>query len=425
LVVEPGYILGPYGDDIVIAEEVVVDACAEDLDGNAVGPCGDVDPWCSPVRLSRDPERPLYLSVRYAECETAPVRVLGCGCDVEECAYTRVRDSFVVKLLDELPESHRGMTPPDWETVLSCPEGRPRGCPPCPEDPWVVLADVKVRGETIEDIDCASHRRHVVSFADLFYLCQARPANQPPTVTIDSPADGASLPTAHTTAIELAATATDPEDGVLTGNAVRWFDAHGAAAGAQLGTGEKLPTKLTWDPADAAAGRQTSHAIRVVATDSGGLSAADSISVLVGTTTVCHHVFAVFTANEAAYGSLVGVSPDDLRGGGRIDQFIDKFDPADMSTIEFTPGAATVTKSNLKVLTDQGFGDNVGALLTVYRKGMSNAALTERADEIVKALKGQWGIEVSPYYVEAPDGFTWPVECPFVTVVAANLPQIP
>ncbi len=48
IIIEPGYILGPFGDEIMIDQEVVVDLCRESLDGNAVSPCGDaLDPWCS------------------------------------------------------------------------------------------------------------------------------------------------------------------------------------------------------------------------------------------------------------------------------------------------------------------------------------------------------------------------------------------
>src|SRR5262245_25260304 len=41
VVVESGYILAPFGDDILIDREVTVDLCRESLDGLAVQPCGD------------------------------------------------------------------------------------------------------------------------------------------------------------------------------------------------------------------------------------------------------------------------------------------------------------------------------------------------------------------------------------------------
>jgi hypothetical protein len=171
LVVEPGYALGPWGDEIVVPEEVTIDACAEDGEGHALGPCGEADPWCAPVRVRRDAERPLYLAVRHAECDTRPVRVVGgdCGCDETACEYSRTRMSFAVKLLAELPESHAEEHPPDLHEIAKCPSAPP--CPPCPPDAWVVLADVRVVGDVVEDVDCSAHRRHVLSFAPYWHRC--------------------------------------------------------------------------------------------------------------------------------------------------------------------------------------------------------------------------------------------------------------
>src|SRR5207302_4499970 len=76
VVIEPGYLLSPYGDEIVLDRERTVDLCSEGLDGEAVAPCAEVtDPWCSNVRVDRPEGQPLYLAVRYAECSTRPVRV--------------------------------------------------------------------------------------------------------------------------------------------------------------------------------------------------------------------------------------------------------------------------------------------------------------------------------------------------------------
>ena len=50
--------------------------------------------------------------MRYAECDTRPVAVgaCGCGCEDDECEYTRIRDSFELRLLDEMP--HGELVPP-------------------------------------------------------------------------------------------------------------------------------------------------------------------------------------------------------------------------------------------------------------------------------------------------------------------------
>jgi hypothetical protein len=179
IALEAGYILGPYGDEILIPEEVSVDLCREDLDGFAV--CEPADPWCSDVRPARPDGRPLYLAVRYCERSTRPVRVVscGCGCDETECEYSRLRDGYAIRVLEELPESYRDMPSPAKD-ALQC-VGGPRTCPPCPSEPWVVLADVTLADGEVAEIDCASHRRYVASFGDFYFTCTEEPVG-PTTV---------------------------------------------------------------------------------------------------------------------------------------------------------------------------------------------------------------------------------------------------
>jgi hypothetical protein len=133
------------------------------------------------VRVERRAGQTLYVAVRYAECQARPVRVHAgrCGCEETDCEYSRIRDSFAIKVLTRLPSSYSDPMPqPDIDDVIRCARsgevvGRP--CPPCPTEPWVILADVVlgVKGE-IDDIDCFAHRRHVVSFAEYYYLCVDR-----------------------------------------------------------------------------------------------------------------------------------------------------------------------------------------------------------------------------------------------------------
>lgn len=183
VVIEPGYILGPFGDEIVIDQEVTVDLCRESLDGNAVSPCGDLlDPWCSDVRVNRRAGQVLYLAVKYAECRSRPVRVPanGCGCNEQECEYSRIRDSFAIKVLTSLPSTYSDPMPqPSSDGIVRCGvtangEVVPPSCPPCPTEPWVILADVMLNGEDGVDINCFAHRRYVASFANFYYLCQPR-----------------------------------------------------------------------------------------------------------------------------------------------------------------------------------------------------------------------------------------------------------
>jgi hypothetical protein len=65
----------------------------------------------------------------------------GCACEEEACEYSRIRDSFQIECLTELPPSHEPQ--PGSPNLCDFIEGKllPR-CPPCPSDPWVVLAHV-------------------------------------------------------------------------------------------------------------------------------------------------------------------------------------------------------------------------------------------------------------------------------------------
>jgi hypothetical protein len=128
-----GYALGPYGDEIYVPQPVFLDLAK-------CGPNAATDP-CEPGVL-----RPgtggiggkVYVVIKYAECLSRPVRAMppGCGCDDEPCEYSRIRDSFQVSCLTnpaKVPQP-----PPTlcelWRGGITPP------CPPCPTDPWVVLA---------------------------------------------------------------------------------------------------------------------------------------------------------------------------------------------------------------------------------------------------------------------------------------------
>src|SRR5574341_269352 len=184
VVVEAGYVLGPWGHEILIDRDVEVDLCHEGIDGNSVSPCGPgSDPWCSDISVSRPAGKPLYIAVKYAECEARPVRAQGhsCGCQETDCEYSRIRDSFAVRVLEDLPSTYTDPMPqPSSDNLIRCAvdakgEPVPRVCPTCPAEPWVVLADVVLKDDgDVLSIDCFAHRRYVVSFADFYYLCGAR-----------------------------------------------------------------------------------------------------------------------------------------------------------------------------------------------------------------------------------------------------------
>ncbi|MDP3154525.1 MAG: PKD domain-containing protein [Archangium sp.] len=95
---------------------------------------------------------------------------------------------------------------------------------------------------------------------------QVLPMNAAPTVTITAPANNTQV--AAGTSLTFTATATDPEDGALTGMALRWT----SSVSGVLGTGASLTTSsLT----------QGAHTITVSATDSGGRNASASISLTI------------------------------------------------------------------------------------------------------------------------------------------------
>jgi len=152
----PGYAVDPQGDDILIDSCITVDLQV----GAQQQPCSVRWP-CPPAGempgINQERGSTVYVAVRYAECFSRPTRVHpgGCGCDEIGCEYTRIRDSFEIKVLWELPASHLQARKDDeqWcRTVQALtPEALQRRhalpvppCPPCPTDPWVVLATVYI-----------------------------------------------------------------------------------------------------------------------------------------------------------------------------------------------------------------------------------------------------------------------------------------
>lgn len=287
-----GYVLGPYGDEILVDHTVPFDVRALDPVQSACPP--PIDPWCSGVRVDRDPGRTLYLAIRYEQCPARPVQTQSdCGCGAE-CEYSRIVDSFTLGVLDELPdayiETHGGIVRSEDDSyaagTLRCSTtlrrtGRP--CPPCPTSPWVVLADFTVGPDGTVKVDPWAHRRFVAAYGSYgFYCTGVKPSDQPPTVKIKSPLDNAHLPAANVDPESFAATATDAEDGPLTGGSVQWFDSHGTVVDAILGQGTSFSSTLAWDDVDSRSNNLTKHTIKVVATDSKGNAATDSITVNVG-----------------------------------------------------------------------------------------------------------------------------------------------
>jgi uncharacterized repeat protein (TIGR01451 family) len=158
-----GYALGPYGDEVYVAESVFLDLahCGPDT---ITSPC-EPDVLEGPSDVSGGT---LYVAIKYAECVTQPVRAMPAGCACEEiaCEYSRIRDSFELSCLTELPPS---LAPPLICDLIE--EGKVPPCPLCPEEPWIVLAAVVLPAPGVDvesdDIDNVSVRRQLYSTAML------------------------------------------------------------------------------------------------------------------------------------------------------------------------------------------------------------------------------------------------------------------
>ncbi len=175
--VEKGYVLGPYGDEIILDCERTVDLRTSGVSGVTGEPCIDVpDPWCTQVFVTPTVTT-LYIAVKYKQCMTRPVRVqpIGCGCDDTACEYSRWRDGYEIGVLQDCPPCNQGPAPfdpcRDPHLVLPNPCVLP-DCPDCSCGPWVGLAAVTFGPDgMITSIDNCTCRRLVVSLSQLWWVC--------------------------------------------------------------------------------------------------------------------------------------------------------------------------------------------------------------------------------------------------------------
>ncbi len=159
-----GYALGPYGDEIFVGDAVTFDLSAC-INGGATNPCEPnmVTPGGAGTSTTA------YLAIKYAECLSRPVQTAssGCGCDSDPCQYSRIRDSFQLQCLPELPP--QPPAPPGLCDIVR--RGKLAACPPCPTDPWVVLAKITLPSASSMNITDSSIdntiRRVIVSTAIL------------------------------------------------------------------------------------------------------------------------------------------------------------------------------------------------------------------------------------------------------------------
>jgi hypothetical protein len=183
LCVQPGYILGPYGDEIVIERAQKIDLRTTGVSST----CGDAsnepsDPWCRDVFTPRSTDTTLYVAVKYKEILTRPVRIQpsGCGCTDTQCEFSRICDGYEIGILSDCPDSHKNPQNlvNDSVSLEKLITDQLPDCPECPTDPWVVLAKVKARCDgIIQEIDNCSCRRIVISFGRFWWRCMDETKN--------------------------------------------------------------------------------------------------------------------------------------------------------------------------------------------------------------------------------------------------------
>ena len=221
--VKEGYILGPYGDEIILDCCRTVDLRTSGCSGVTGEPCVDApDPWCSQVFTPPSTTHCFYIAVKYKQCMMRPVRVqpLGCGCDDASCEYSRWHDGYEIGVLQTCPLCNacdpKVNDPLPKAPPLSLISGPDPDCPDCSCGPWVCLAKVTINDDgSIAQIDNCSCRRLVISLSRAWWHCSSTKTGAL-TVTQDPkslPADGKT---------EATVTVTDSNNNLETGPGVTY-----------------------------------------------------------------------------------------------------------------------------------------------------------------------------------------------------------
>ena len=72
-VVQPGYALGPFGDEILLDAERVIDLRTTGVSGTCGEPVPEgADPWCSDINVRRGGT--VYVAIKFKEVQTRPSR---------------------------------------------------------------------------------------------------------------------------------------------------------------------------------------------------------------------------------------------------------------------------------------------------------------------------------------------------------------
>lgn len=170
IVVCPGYALGPWGDEIYVDAPAPFDLTPV-LQQLAQPACAN--PGLSAAALESGV---LRLQIRYAECQTRPVRTLpaGCGCDDAACEFSRIRDGFELRAIP-MERVKKELTSVEVTGAaaslceIAHDASRLPPFPPAPTTDWIQLATIKVKDVSAlsaEHIDNGA-RRIVASTAQI------------------------------------------------------------------------------------------------------------------------------------------------------------------------------------------------------------------------------------------------------------------
>lgn len=159
-IVKSGYILGPYGDEIYIETDQCVDVRVPCVPPPAGGN------GCQEAQLTLPSNATQYVAVQYKEIQTNLIRVPlgGCGCDDSACEYSRFRDGYQICILDHCPNTAD-------PKPINLGTGVPPDCPPCPAEPWVVLAAFTVDANGVVTIQECNCRRQALGFGSFWWRC--------------------------------------------------------------------------------------------------------------------------------------------------------------------------------------------------------------------------------------------------------------
>lgn len=139
----PGYALGPCGDEIYVSDPAPYDLTpiTQQL----------AQPSCANTGVSAAALESgiLRILIRYAECQTRPVRTLpaGCGCDDSACEFSRIRDGFEIRAVPK-DTGPQVQAPPSLCDIQNDIAGKLPPMPPAPPADWVQLALITLKGAT-------------------------------------------------------------------------------------------------------------------------------------------------------------------------------------------------------------------------------------------------------------------------------------